>query len=181
MKRRLCLLSLILALLAVFFVVMTPKTASEEITLPEANNASQEVTTIEPIEVIETPEPIVLKPLPKVMEGQTWTIPEGLDPKTHQMLIELIDCESTGNANALNKVDRDGTSSYGLLQFKPSTFHGAVKLIHPEMSYDEAFNAIYDGNLQIRAFLAWYGEGKPIAWWKQQFPACSAKYGYWLE
>lgn len=44
---------------------------------------------------------------------------------THQQevwLHALEWCESHGNPKAINKVDRDGTPSYGAWQFKPQTF-----------------------------------------------------------
>lgn len=116
------------------------------------------------------------KPLP-------YGIPHGLNPKTERILLDLIPCESQGRATALNEVDRDGTPSYGLLQFKPSTLYWAVKTYHllPDIEKGEILNVIYNGDLQIRAFLAMYGDGKPVSWWKTQFPQCSKNHGYWLD
>jgi hypothetical protein len=109
-------------------------------------------------------------------------IPEETDPKVVRILTDLIRCESRGNPNALNKIDRDGTPSYGLLQFKPSTFHAVLKqYIDPTITEEQSFAKIYDGDLQIKAFIAWFGDGRPISWWQQQFPACSKLYGYWIE
>ncbi len=39
-----------------------------------------------------------------------------------EWLAKLEHCESRGDPAAVNPKDRDGTPSYGLLQFKPSTF-----------------------------------------------------------
>lgn len=126
----------------------------------------------------------IKKPEIKQPQGTStvsYTIPEDASPKVKRILKDLIKCESGGNPRALNKVDRDGTSSYGLLQFKPSTFLMALKLIKPDATYQEAFNSIYNGDLQVKAWIAWYGDGKPVSWWRQQFPACSKKFNYWLE
>lgn len=133
------------------------------------NTVSYQSDALDP--VLDEP---ALPPLP-------YGIPRGLPAKTERILIDLIKCESQGNPNALNEVDRDGTASYGLLQFKPATLHAVVTQykILPDIEKDEILNVIYDGDLQIRAFLAYYGDGQPISWWQQQFPACSKKYNYW--
>lgn len=110
-------------------------------------------------------------------------IPYVLPAKVVRILTDLIRCESHGNEHALNAVDRDGTASYGLLQFKPDTLYMVVKQygLMPDIERDEIMNVMYDGDLQVRAFVAWYGDGKPVSWWQQQFPACSLRYGYWLD
>lgn len=48
--------------------------------------------------------------------------PDPLTPEQHVWVQALRWCESRGNDNAINKVDRDGTPSYGRFQFKPSTY-----------------------------------------------------------
>lgn len=100
---------------------------------------------------------------------------------TQIILSDLIRCESQGKETAINAVDRDGTPSYGLLQFKPSTLLGVIKgsNLIPDFEDGEISNVMLFGNLQIRAFLAMYGDGKPRSWWRQQFPDCSRKNGYW--
>lgn len=49
-------------------------------------------------------------------------------------------CESKGRPEALNPKDKDGTPSYGLLQFKPGTFNTYAKLygIDPKAGYKDA-------------------------------------------
>lgn len=49
-------------------------------------------------------------------------------------------CESRGVETAVNKVDRDGTPSYGLMQFKPDTFYSLSKKygLPSDVSYMDA-------------------------------------------
>lgn len=114
--------------------------------------------------------------------GQRWAIPDGIDPKTRRILTDLISCESQGNERALNPKDRNGLPSYGLLQFQEATLRSVIKEFDllPDIEDKEVLNVIYDGNLQIKAFLAMYGEGRSPSWFKSQFPACSQRYNYWL-
>ena len=71
-----------------------------------------------------------------------------------QALIEkLAECESSKNPLALNTHDRDGTASYGYLQFKPETFRKyAVKygFIGENASWDYVMTVIWDKEMQIR-------------------------------
>lgn len=84
-------------------------------------------------------------------------------------LQELILCESSGNPEAINPLDLDGTPSFGLLQFKPSTFHGYRKqyglpekeLMDPEAQKDTVRHMMQD----------------PWVDWYQQFPACTRRLG----
>ena len=112
-----------------------------------------------------------------------FNIPCDTPQKTKTILSDLIACESQGKETAINAVDRDGTPSYGLLQFKPSTLLWAVREydLMPDLEDGEVMNVILSGDLQVRAFLAMYGGGKPKEWWAQQFPACSRKHNYWRE
>lgn len=110
-----------------------------------------------------------------------YTIPCDTTEKTKTVLKELISCESGGRENALNPNDKDNTPSYGLLQFKPSTLLWAIRTynLRPNIEDDEVMNLMFSGQLQVDAFLAMYGDGKPESWWKSQFPACSKMHGYW--
>lgn len=79
-------------------------------------------------------------------------------------------CESKGNPKALNKKDRDGTPSYGLLQFKPSTFRYYAKRykISGTAGYkDAATQILIVEQMIIRNDVSW----------KQQFPMCVKKLG----
>ena len=102
--------------------------------------------------------------------------------RTIAILRDLIDCESRGNPNALNPKDLDQTASYGLLQFKPQTLYSFGKKygIIKDMESQEIMNVIYDPVLQIKVAGEMIKEyGHLESFWRQQFPQCSSKYGYW--
>lgn len=87
-----------------------------------------------------------------------------------EWLKNLIKCESGGNPLAVNEVDRDGTPSYGLLQFKPSTFetfskaYGVVgELMDPEAQKEIVRKMMDD----------------PSVKWEKQFPDCVTIYIGW--
>jgi len=77
-------------------------------------------------------------------------------------------CESTGNPNAINPNDLDNTPSYGLLQFKPSTFAEFSKAygIEGELMDPDAQRAI------VRRMMH-----DPSVNWHQQFPDCVRRLG----
>ncbi len=86
-------------------------------------------------------------------------------------LSALIWCESRGFALAINPKDRDGTPSYGILQFKPETFDLYVKrydiqdkmeLMNPESQIRVVRNMIGDPRVQFQ----------------NEFPDCVKKIGY---
>jgi len=83
-------------------------------------------------------------------------------------LADLIMCESSGRPHAINEVDRDGTASYGLLQFKPSTFEMFSKAygIPGELMDPEAQKAI------VRRMM----DDSSVRW-ENQFPDCVRKLG----
>lgn len=93
---------------------------------------------------------------------------EKKDPLTYQQRAwfgALTWCESKGNPNAVNKKDRDGTPSYGLLQFKPSTFtYFAEKYgIDGSAGYmDPKAQSLIVEQMILRNDVTW----------SQQFPAC---------
>lgn len=106
---------------------------------------------------------------PRVVSSQSYTrIPfESIKikaPSAQEVwLNKLVMCESTGNPNAINKVDRDGTPSYGLLQFKPSTFEYFARrygvsgtLMEPEAQKKIVRQMMNDRGVD----------------WLQQFPDC---------
>jgi len=93
---------------------------------------------------------------------------------------DLISCESSGNAHALNPKDRDGTPSYGLLQFKPSTLYveaiqyGLLASSTPESQIKKV---MYVAQLQVDvASYMIMGSWKKPAFWLQQFPQCFKDY-----
>lgn len=104
------------------------------------------------------------------------------NPRTRAILTDLVKCESSGNPNALNPLDLDGTPSYGCLQFKDTTlYHFAKEFdILPEIELAEIHNVIYDPQIQIAVaekMIEKYGHQR--SFWQQQWPACSLKYNYW--
>lgn len=91
-----------------------------------------------------------------------------LDPEREEWLRKLEMCESSGNPNAVNPEDLDGTPSYGLLQFKPSTFEFFSKAygIEGELMDPEAQRQI------VRRMM-----DDPSVRWERQFPWCIKKIG----
>lgn len=83
-------------------------------------------------------------------------------------LAKLVQCESTGDPGAVNPKDRDGTPSYGLLQFKPSTFAMFSKAygIEGKLMDPDAQRAI------VRRMM-----GDASVNWHQQFPDCVRRLG----
>lgn len=79
-------------------------------------------------------------------------------------------CESRGKPQALNPNDRDHTPSYGILQFKISTFYNYGKLygINTSKGYKDP-----EAQIKIVEQMIIKGGVK----WEQQFPDCVKKLG----
>ena len=77
-------------------------------------------------------------------------------------------CESRGKPEAINPQDRDNTPSYGILQFKPSTFDSFAKAYHitGALMNPKSQEAIVT-EMILRGGIDWH----------QQFPDCSARLG----
>lgn len=131
----------------------------------KAGGVPEEIISIHEAEAIVTTAEAEEIPEPKAKE-----IPEiKLQTVTREeWLADLIMCESSGRPEAINPVDLDGTASYGLLQFKPSTFEHFKKAygIEGELMDPEAQKAI------VRRMM----DDKSVRW-EQQFPACVRKLG----
>ena len=84
-------------------------------------------------------------------------------------LDRLVACESGGDVHAINPKDRDGTPSYGLLQFKPSTFAYFSK------AYGIS-SADYMDPVAQRLIVEHMMHDRTVDW-HQQFPACVDKLG----
>lgn len=82
----------------------------------------------------------------------------------------LIWCESKGNPKAINPNDLDNTPSYGILQFKPSTFEYYQKRYNTNRG-DGYMDP--DAQIEIVEQMIIRGDVK----WSQQFPACTKKLG----
>lgn len=92
---------------------------------------------------------------------------------THQQtawLGALEWCESRGNPKAINPKDKDNTPSYGILQFKPSTFSlfatkyglaSTTDFMNPDAQEAIVTQMVLQGGIQ----------------WNYQFPACTARLG----
>lgn len=61
--------------------------------------------------------------VPRLAESEQRKEPMTDLQRRQEMWLDALEwCESRGVETAVNKMDRDGTPSYGSLQFKPSTF-----------------------------------------------------------
>ncbi len=92
-----------------------------------------------------------------------------LSPAQTIWLAHLMQCESGIRKNAVLKVDLDGSSSLGLLQFKQGTFD----------SYKAKYGftgEIFDGVTQVKIVTQWILHPGSIDW-QWQFPDCVRKYG----
>lgn len=85
-------------------------------------------------------------------------------------LSRLMQCESGMNAKAVNANDLDNTPSYGILQFKPSTFKAAA------IRFGLASTSNYmDAASQVVIVMDWMLYGGID--WHWQFPDCTSKLG----
>lgn len=145
------ILGTILAILATFLL------------LPEkANSVPAESDLPFPIEQIALPEdaPPVKETLTEAQEA--W-------------LADLRQCESSGNDNAVNAVDLDGTASYGRYQFKPGTFAGYIRLYELPYAPSDYMNGEAQQEILERMVL---DESITYEDWRYQlFPWCVKKYG----
>jgi hypothetical protein len=101
------------------------------------------------------------------------------DPYLNTILSDLIECESKWNPNAINPKDRDGTPSYGLLQFKPGTLYSEAKRygILEDIERGEIMNLIYDPQVQIDVAIEMIKHNlHSEKFWLQQFPGCFLKH-----
>ena len=102
--------------------------------------------------------------------------------RVRRILKDLVPCESGGNPDAINPMDRDGTPSLGLVQFKPSTLYeeGRRYKIFADIEPNEIQNIIFDPSIQIAVVSRMIEErGTQRSFWLQQFPGCGLKYHFW--
>lgn len=90
-----------------------------------------------------------------------------LSHRQRAWLYALMWCESKARPEAINKFDRDGTPSYGILQFKPGTFKYFMAQYNLGTSTD-----FMDPQLQQKIVEQMIIQ-KNIKW-SQQFPDCSS-------
>lgn len=119
-----------------------------------------------PTVVMSTPEDVPREtPLFVVQEAKP-----ALSPAQVIWLARLMQCESGLKAGAINPNDLDNTPSYGILQFKPSTFIGAAIALKLASTTD-----YMNPELQVAIVTHWVLHGGID--WTQQFPACVEKLG----
>lgn len=106
-----------------------------------------------------------------------------INPVSHaqSVYIEALEwCESRGNTDAINKVDRDGTPSYYSWQWKPATFaHYAIKygVLPKGAPADQVNRAMHNYTLELKVVEEMVLDAKNINW-RQEFPDCTKKIGY---
>lgn len=147
--------------------------------------ATAALTTLLILPVAAATEVTYVRPEPPVV------IEKKVSDAREKWLAKLIQCESRGNPKAINPKDLDGTASYGLLQFKPSTFwafgetYGIVKreknkdepklVIMPDGSLGSEYDAMMSPFYQ-KAIVRKMMDDKSVNW-HQQFPVCTDRYG----
>lgn len=102
---------------------------------------------------------------------------------THRQMVwiyALEFCESSGNNNAVNPKDRDGTPSYYAFQWKPDTFiyyaSKRYKIIRDDLEFADYMNLMSDYDLQLEIIKRMVGERDKIKW-LNEFPVCVKKLG----
>lgn len=93
-----------------------------------------------------------------------------LSTEQHRWLDSLEDCESGGSAKAINPRDTDGTPSYGLLQFKPTTY-AEFAWIYKLASTTDYMDPEEQEQIVIQMIL------KGGVDWHHQFPDCVSRLG----
>ena len=108
-----------------------------------------------------------------------------------EIVEEMTMCESGGNDLALNACDKDGTPSYGRLQFKPETLRSyvlkygffGIEDVNTWTSGD-LLAYTWDGELQERIFRKMLDDEDVV--WETEFPDCFKKHkqlflAYWAN
>lgn len=115
-----------------------------------------------------TPSTVSYEVSGETIQGPTLEAVSRQTPEREEWLAKLEMCESSGRPEAVNPNDLDGTPSYGLLQFKPSTFELFQKKyeIEGELMDPDAQRAI------VRKMM-----DDPSVRWENQFPACVKRLG----
>lgn len=112
----------------------------------------------------------------------TYVAPEEQKPTlTHRQFVwsyTMEWCESNGYTEAINEVDRDGTSSYGGYQFKPSTitYYAERYGVPPPTNLRADESSFMRYEYQRETFVQMILHADEINWYKE-FPDCVKKYG----
>jgi hypothetical protein len=111
-------------------------------------------------------------------------IPKQAEPQVLGVLVDDIDdlidklchCESGCNSQAVNPMDTDGTASWGMFQFKPSTWRLYVKKydLFLWQNFDDAdwWNTMMSGELQ-RIVVEKMFRDPDVRLATREFPGCS--------
>lgn len=97
-------------------------------------------------------------------------VPKELTPAQIIWMARLMQCESGIKAGAINPKDLDNTPSYGILQFKPSTYAWGAKLVGLATTTD-----YLNPEGQVAILQHWVLNGGIN--WHIQFPDCTSKLG----
>lgn len=130
-----------------------------------------------------------------MMPREVQSVPEATTPEPEVVLPVLSHaqevwmhalewCESSGNPNAVNAVDLDGTPSYGAFQFKPSTLEAYAKRYDIEWPMLERpggepvpmASIVMSRDFQIEVITEMVLHADEIPW-HREFPWCIKKIG----
>ncbi len=107
-------------------------------------------------------------------DSEVVPVPSTQSILTHrqQIWLDALEwCESGGNPKAYNPKDRDNTPSYGLLQFKPSTFY------YFEQRYELGSSTDYTDSAMQEAITAEMIAHSGSVDFHRQFPDCVKRLG----
>ena len=153
----------IITAIAIFRTGMVPKL----IEIAQGAQNQPKVASVSKTATEQQPNPISQQYTPS---QEAWDALKSLTYNQNVWIRQLISCESGGNPGAVNPKDKDGTPSYGLLEFKPATFYSFAK------EYKIVATDFMNANQQIQIVAKMITDHENINWF-QQFPACVAKYG----
>ncbi len=106
---------------------------------------------------------------PVIVEHVTYTPEPHLSPSQVIWLAQLMQCESGIKRGAVNPNDKDGTPSFGILQFKPETFAWASQM------YNAGTTDHMNAEAQVEIVSQWILDRSVD--FSQQFPACVDRLG----
>ena len=121
----------------------------------------------------------VVQPVTAEVKPQVETKKRYIPTQAQSVWLSSLEwCESRGVPTAINQVDRDGTPSYGALQFKPSTLkYYALKyelLTMEDLDTDEKVMAkVMDRDIQRAIVTEMIGDKSTR--WHTQFPDCTKR------
>lgn len=169
---------IILAVTALLWAYIASAPIAAEAPAPQPEHkAAQitEITTPEPPKAVEAPK---AASKPKVAAKATTatqgafksTLSDKLSPAQQAWVRKLEMCESSGHPTSINPKDLDGTASYGILQFKKSTFDSYARRYGVKVSN---FTDPAQQEAVLTAMLLHYTDIN----WHHQFPDCVSKLG----